>query len=137
MDYPLGKASFAHLGKDSNKKKIIPGTYDSTIVAIVPAQGWAEGKAFEFTYKLKSDSSEAEKKEVFVNSLKNFRTLGFVEYLAKNGVEIESLEEVLGLKEQLTFEFDEINGVKYLNITMRKYVGFENISKDVEEVDDN
>lgn len=132
MDYPLGKASFAPLGKISNNKKVLPGTYDSTVVAIVPAQGWAEGKAFEFTYKLKTNSGETEKKEVFVNSLKNPRTLEFVKYLANNGVEIESLEEVLGLKEQLTFEFDEINGVKYLNITSRRYISFENVSNGIE-----
>jgi len=91
VDYPLSKASFAPLSRTSNKKKVVPGTYDSVVVEINPAPGWTAGKAYEFTYRLKTNSGEAEKKEVFVNSLKNPRTAWFVDTYLKeeNGVEIE------------------------------------------------
>jgi len=137
VDYPLSKASFAPLSRTSNKKKVVPGTYDSVVVEINPAPGWTAGKAYEFTYRLKTNSGEAEKKEVFVNSLKNPRTAWFVDTYLKeeNGVEILSLDELLGLKERLTYAYDEINGVKFLNISNREFIGFEKVSKDVEGVD--
>ena len=81
-------------------------------------------QAFEIEYSLVDTTSGAsyKKTEVYYNDLENQRTSAFLSYLANNGVQVETTDDFVGIKETLQFAYITSKGKRFLNITHRDFV---------------
>lgn len=132
MGYPLKHAS--SLKRNNQKKQSLqPGTYLSKIVSVSDAKGYTEGDAYTLTYSVTvADGTVIEKQDTFVNNINSSRTLELVEYLAKNGLELEDFEDLIGLQENLSFTWSvsETTGRRFLNVSKREFLGFSPVEDD-------
>ena len=104
--------------------KLIPGVYMSEIVDVKTPKGYGNEQAFEIEYSLVDTTSGAsyKKTEVYYNDLENQRTSAFLSYLANNGVQVETTDDFVGIKETLQFAYITSKGKRFLNITHRDFV---------------
>ena len=109
------------LGQQGSKK-LPEGVYDSVVVEIRWAEGYAPEEAYEVIYEITDgDGNTYRHREIFKTHSRNLRTIEFEKYLADSG--IEDLEEFKGKRERLTFEYQEAyNGNRYFNIKEREFV---------------
>ena len=117
MSYPKCK-------KNKGKKifPIMPGRYPGEIVEICNAPGYKPGHAFKLVYRVTMKNGEVKIfEEIFINSDNNPRSAEFFEKMESYGVDTFDLENLVGLKEMLTFEKVTSNfGVPFINIVERE-----------------
>ena len=108
--------------KKQATKKLAEGVYDSIVVDVRWAEGYAHEEAFEITYNITDARGNTYRhREIFMNNNRNKRTIDFEDYLEENG--IVELEDFKGKHEKLTFEYVEAyNGHSYFNIVGRELI---------------
>jgi hypothetical protein len=106
------------------ERKLHPGAYISEIVAVKDAPGFRIGDAYVITYLLVDATSGEEytKEEKYINDSYNTRTNEFLDYLEKNGIEVEKYADFVGIQEQVTLEYQVNKGTKFLNFGSRKFI---------------
>ena len=116
--------AFPGVKKKSKKKNAVPtGDYHSTIVGVRNADGYSENEAIVVRYELKDDKGNVFTfEEHFLNDLDNPRTEKFDTYLSKNGVALNSFEDLVGLEEELTLEKQVRAGRTYVNVVKRDFI---------------
>lgn len=109
------------LGQQGSKK-LPEGVYDSTVIDVKWADGYAPEEAYEVIYEITDgEGNTYHHREIFKTNRRNLRTNEFEEYLADNG--IEDLVDFKGKRERLTFEYQEgYNGKTYFNIKEREFI---------------
>lgn len=127
MSYPLGKAQKNLIGGGGyGGKKLKPGSYTSEIIEVKEKPGYVKGQAFVIVYRLTDDNgNEYEKTETFINDFAVPRTKAFVDYVEDSVHELEVVEDLVGLKEKVSLEYEVITGKTYLNITERSVINEE------------
>ena len=110
------------LGKQG-RKKLPEGVYDSVVIDVTWAAGYAPEEAYEIIYEITdNEGNKYRHREIFKTNRRNLRTAEFEEYLAENG--IEDLADFKGKHERLTFAYQEAyNGSNYFNIVEREFIG--------------
>ena len=110
-----------NLGKQGSKK-LPEGVYDSIVIDVRWAEGYAPEEAYEIIYEISNDDGNVYRhREIFKTNSRNLRTNEFETYLADNG--IEDIIDFKGKREKLTFNFVEsYDGKTYFNITDREFV---------------
>ena len=124
MATPLNKKdkNLFGFGNTSNKK-LRPGGYVSDIVSVEEKPDYVKGQAYILTYKLTDLAGNTyTKTETFINDFKNPRTKEFIDYLEDAGYAIDNVEDLVGIKENVTLEYEVVYGSTYLNITQREVV---------------
>ena len=129
MKTPLNAAQWQPVGFNNNYDKPSPGEYTSTVIKIEEAPSYKAGDAYKITYLMSSteDSREFEKSEIFINSMQNERTAKLINDWKNDGFIVNNIEDILGVMESVTLEYEVIRGNPYLNITKRNFVGIDNL----------
>lgn len=106
---------------NTGNKKLRPGRYTAEIVSVEEKPDYVKGQAYILTYKLTDLAGNTyTKTETFINDFKNLRTKEFIEYLEDAGYVIDSVEDLVGIKENVTLQYEVVNGGTFLNITQRE-----------------
>lgn len=123
--FPINHA-IKNFNRKTNTKFAPAGEYESIITSIKPAPSYREGDAFIFCYRLTCTSSgqQYDKSEIILNDTQNNRFNMILSNLPDNGASLTCIEDLIGLQEILILENIVDNGLKYTNITGRRYVGF-------------
>lgn len=116
--------SYATKKTRSKDSQLTPGVYSSEVVDVKTPKGYDDNQAFEIVYSLTDTKTGEvfEKSEIFYNDFNNPRTATFLSYLVGHGVKIETTDDLLGLKETLTFAYVTSRGRRFLNISHRNFV---------------
>lgn len=105
----------------ANKHPIPNGIYDSVVLEVKWAEGYAAEEAYEVSYKLISEDGKIYKhREIFKTDERNKRTAAFEDYIADNGV--EDLSSFVGVTEKLTIQRVKVGDREFANIVSREFV---------------
>lgn len=104
--------------------KLGPGTFSGKIEKVETAPGYEPGAAVQIIYLIQDGTQLFRHKEVFLNSQDFQRTADFIAYLENNGVVFDDWSELEGLSEELTFTKQIKKNRTFLNITARRFIGF-------------
>ena len=105
------------------KPKVSPGTYSSIVTNAEWDQEYVEGTAFRVEYSLTdSVGNTYEYSEIFFNTARNRRTEEFLEYMQNNGISLDDIGNLVGVKEQLVIKKAPRQGRSLLTITAREFV---------------
>ena len=123
MPYPLNFAK-KNIEGTAKKKAAPPGEYDCVLKDIKPAPGYVDGAAFVFGYTLTNMNSgqKYEKTETVLNDPGNERFDKIMSNIEKHGVNIENVEDLLGLHEHVSIMYEVVRGRSYLNIVNREFI---------------
>lgn len=94
-----------------------PGIYDSVVIDVKEAEGYASGNAIDIIYQLTDSSGKVfEKTErFFITVLQSEREANFFDYLESNGINVDDsldkLNDFIGCHERLELAKE----VKYFN----------------------
>lgn len=100
----------------AQKVYLTPGPYESTVVSVEPAPGYAKGQAVKVTYDLVDSAGNH---FPYYETFRTVDPLGdhsntFFDYLDKNG--ISKWEDLVGCQEVLTLQYEFVGSRKYLNV---------------------
>ena len=106
--------------------RLVPGTYRSEIISAGFDFRYAGNSAFKIIYALEND----EKKfftfsEIFYNEPDAKRTWDFIDSIEEYGADSEDFMTFIGFKEIVNIQYVLANGKRFLNITSRAPIGFE------------
>lgn len=104
------------------KKKAQPGVYDSRIDKIMATPRYPIEISFDVYYILtnRETGEEYEFKERYVNSDENPRTSEFIDAMEGYGVDLDDFENLIGVEEEVTLDWEIVGGNPYVNIVDRR-----------------
>lgn len=110
--------------KHGGNAQISPGTYQGEIVDMCNAPGYKPGAAFRLTYHITLKNGAMKIfEETFVNNENNPRSAAFFEKIESYGIDSYDLENLIGLREMLTFEkVVSVSGIPFTNIVSREII---------------
>ena len=110
-------------GTTPKKPKVTPGTYSSVVTSAEWDPEYVDGTAFRIEYSLTDpDGNTYEYSEIFFNTARNRRTEEFLEYLNNNGISLDDISSLVGVKEELEIKKAPRQGRSLLTITKREFV---------------
>ena len=105
-----------------SKVKLMPGKYESVVVDVYAAEGFAPGEAFTVKYQLLKDGNSFTYTETFIDDYSEDRTAKFLDCMAKYGYSIDDLSSIIGLHEELELLKQKRGGGIFLNVYDRRYL---------------
>ena len=124
MAYPLAYAKKSV--NSTPNTSVRPGDYDAVLIDIKQNPKFKEGHAFIFTYDLTDlkTGDKYQKTETLINSFENPRIEAILHNLEDNAIEIENVEDLLGLHEHLSIRYEVVGTRSYCNIVGREFIDF-------------
>lgn len=122
MAFKINRTKGAFSKKTTVTKKAQPGVYNSKIDKIVATPDYPIEVSFDIYYKL-TDRETGEGydfKERYVNSDENPRTAEFIDVLEGYGIEVNDFENLIGVEEVVTLDWEIVGGNPYVNIVDRR-----------------
>ena len=103
-----------------SKARLVPGEYRATVQSVRCPDGFEEGNAVEIVYSVQAkDGKQIEYPErYFIVEPYSERTLLFLEYIFEE-LELETIDDLVGMVFRLKLEFQVRNHHRFLNITDR------------------
>ena len=112
------------------KSSLRPGTYRSEVKSVSYDEAYANETMLKFTYCLQDKQGNTYSfLERFENRRENPRSADFFDYLDRNGISLDELEQFEGCRESLTLRWNLRHGKKFLTITNREFLA-DNASND-------
>ena len=119
MGYPIKQSRL----NQRKKSRLVPGDYDAVVISVDDAPGFVPGDAFRVTYELTRNGKSYTYHETFINDLGVDRTAEFADYLAKNGIPTDDIDQFVGRREKVKLLKENLGGRGiHLNIVEREMV---------------
>lgn len=112
----------------TNTLALRPSTYDSVVIDVQEADGYAPGNAVDIFYRLTSATGKIfDKSERFlIRNRPNDREKKFFDYLEDHGIDIYddlgNLNNFIGCHERLKLAYEAKSSGAFLNIVEREFV---------------
>lgn len=122
MAFKINRTNGVFNKKTTVTKKTQPGVYDSRIDKIMATPRYPIEVSFDVWYKLTSrETGEVfDFKERYINSDENPRTATFIDVLEGYGIEVNDFENLIGVEEVVTLDWEIVGGNPYVNIVDRR-----------------
>ena len=115
------KPSQPQSNRKTAKNQLMTGTFPAEIVDVDQAPDYDQDEAVQITYMVDTGTKSVEYKEIFINDQRNSRTNNFINQLSADGVSMNSWDELVGVKVEVTFKKQVKYGRTYLNIVAYKF----------------
>lgn len=117
--------SKARKNTGTGKAKLVPGKYESVIIDVREAEGFAPGEAFVVMYQLFKDGNKFVYSETFIDNYAEDRTAKFLDRMAEYGYNTDDLSSIIGLREELELLKQKRGGGIFLNVYSRRHLAHE------------